>query len=182
LNVYVRDETTGELKYWISKRSETKSVSPGMYDNCVGGGISSGESPLECIIREAEEEAGLQEKRVRREIRAGGTVTYIEITEEGKGGEVGLVCPGLIYVYDLEIRKGETLRVEEGEADGFELLGKEEIQHMMLNAQFKPNCASVMVDFWVRHGIITAENERNYAEICQSLHRALPFRTTPAAV
>ena len=181
MTVYVRDATTDELRFWISKRSKSRSKHPGMYDNTVGGGMSNGESPFECIIREAEEEAGLNQGRLRREIRAGGTITYVEISERVAGGETGLACPGLIYVYDLEIKEGETLKVEEGEAEGFELLRVKEVKERMLKGQFKPNCASVVIDFWIRHGILTAENERDYVEICQRLHRPLPFRTTPGS-
>jgi hypothetical protein len=35
----------------------------------------------------------------------------------------------------------------------------------------------VMVDFFVRHGLITAENEPDYLEISSRLHRRLEYPT-----
>jgi len=35
---------------------------------------------------------------------------------------------------------------------------------------FKPNCALVLLDFMIRHGLITAENEPNFLEIMTRLH------------
>ena len=35
----------------------------------------------------------------------------------------------------------------------------------------------VLLDFLIRHGIITADNEKNYADILPRLHRRLPFST-----
>jgi hypothetical protein len=34
-----------------------------------------------------------------------------------------------------------------------------------------------LVDFLIRHGIITPENEPDFVEISMRLHRRLPFRT-----
>jgi hypothetical protein len=49
----------------------------------------------------------------------------------------------------------------------------------MTRGEFKPSCAAVMMDFFVRHGFITAENEVDYVEIVSRLHRKLPFRASP---
>ena len=35
----------------------------------------------------------------------------------------------------------------------------------------------MLLDFLIRHGIITADNEKNYADILPRLHRRLPFST-----
>ncbi|KAJ2986924.1 hypothetical protein NUW58_g4800 [Xylaria curta] len=47
--------------------------------------------------------------------------------------------------------------------------------YMSVDESYKPNCALVVVDFFVRHGIITPDNEPDYAEILRRLHRKLPF-------
>lgn len=47
----------------------------------------------------------------------------------------------------------------------------------MAEGQFKPNCAMVLLDFFVRHAILTPDNEADYAEIVSRLHRKLPFQT-----
>lgn len=38
---------------------------------------------------------------------------------------------------------------------------------------FKPNCGLVIVDFLVRHGFITADDEPGYYEISRRTHRDL---------
>ena len=41
------------------------------------------------------------------------------------------------------------------------------------NGEFKPNCGLILVDFLVRHGFVTPENEPNYVEISWRMHRRL---------
>jgi hypothetical protein len=43
----------------------------------------------------------------------------------------------------------------------------------MAREQFKPSCAVVLLDFFIRHGILTAENEKYYAELISRIHRKL---------
>ena len=42
----------GQYRFWIPKRSSTKETWPGYLDNSVAGGITSGDGPLEAIVRE----------------------------------------------------------------------------------------------------------------------------------
>jgi hypothetical protein len=49
------------------------------------------------------------------------------------------------------------------------------VREALAEGQFKPNCAMVMIDFLIRHGILTVENEGNYLEILSRLHRRLEF-------
>lgn len=56
LHVFNRN---GEL--FLQKRSETKDIQPGKWDTSVGGHVSPGESILEAVKREAEEELGLKD-------------------------------------------------------------------------------------------------------------------------
>lgn len=67
------------------------------------------------------------------------------------------------------------------EVEGFYLWGVEEVKRVMLDGGFKTNSAVVMIDFFVRHGIITVEGEREYTEIVMRMHRRLPFPTGPGS-
>jgi isopentenyldiphosphate isomerase len=49
--------TRGEL--FLQKRAKTKDIQPGKWDTSVGGHISPGENPNEALMREGEEELGL---------------------------------------------------------------------------------------------------------------------------
>lgn len=54
----------------------------------------------------------------------------------------------------------------------------DEVKAALATSEFKTNSALVMIDFFIRHGIITAENEEHYAEIVARLHRKLPLPTS----
>lgn len=45
----------------------------------------------------------------------------------------------------------------------------------MAKGEFKPNCALLMLDFFIRHGILTAENEKDFEEIKSRIHRDIEF-------
>lgn len=45
----------------------------------------------------------------------------------------------------------------------------------MAKGEFKPNCALLVIDFFIRHGILTAENEKDYDEIKKRIHRDIVF-------
>jgi 8-oxo-dGTP pyrophosphatase MutT (NUDIX family) len=148
-----------------------------MLDNAVAGGIASGESPFESLVRECGEEASLDEEFVRSSARACGTVTYWYIRDERAGGETNLMQPEVQYVYDLELPEDTIPKPGDDEVEEFYLWGVEEVQEAMRRGEFKPNCALVVLDFLVRHGILTTENERDYIEIVSRLHRKLEFPT-----
>lgn len=176
------EEEQDELKLWIPRRAATKQTYPHMLDNTVAGGIATGETPFESMIREAAEEASLPESLVRRKAKAVGTVTYFHIRDSRAGGETGLLQPECQYVYDLDLT-GEN--VEDGgevvpkpaddEVEGFMLMDVEDVKAAMGKGEFKPNCALVLLDFFVRHGLLSREDEPDYVEIVSRLHRRFAF-------
>jgi 8-oxo-dGTP pyrophosphatase MutT (NUDIX family) len=145
----------------------------GMLDNTVGGGIATGEDRFESLVREAQEEASLPEALVRENVSYHGTVTYTYIRESRAGGESGLVQPECEYIYDLELPADVLPKPNDSEVEEFYLWTVDEIQERMAKGEFKPNCALIMLDFFIRHGILTKENEKNYDEIQRRLHRDL---------
>lgn len=175
LTAYVKKD--GELKIWIPRRARTKQTWGGMLDNAVAGGIATGEMPLECLVRECEEEASLPEELVRSRVRPGGCVTYFYIRDERAGGEVRLLQPECEYVYDLELPEDVVPKPGDDEVEEFYLWTVEEVKGAMARGEFKPNCAVVMLDFFVRHGILTAENEKDFIEIVARMHRKMEFPT-----
>lgn len=167
----------GSMKIWIPRRARNKQTYGGMLDNAVAGGIASGEVPFEGLVRECEEEASLPEVLVRERVRACGTVTYCYIRDERAGGETRLLQPECQYVYDLELPEDVVPKPCDDEVEEFYLWNIKEVQEAMGKAEFKPNCALVMLDFFIRHGILTSENEKDYIEITSRLHRKLEFPT-----
>ncbi|KAI9368466.1 thiamine pyrophosphokinase-related protein [Aspergillus egyptiacus] len=176
---YVEDENG--LKLWIPRRSRTKQTYPGMLDNSVAGGMSTGEKPYECLVREAMEEASLPEDVVRANATAAGCVSYTYVRDARAGGETGLVQPEVEYIYDLRLPADVIPKPNDSEVEEFCLLTLEDTKKALANAEFKPNCAVVLIDFFIRHGILTPENEKDFLEIITKLHRRLEFPTASHA-
>lgn len=181
LTVFTRDNETKELKIWVPRRSLHLFTYPGKLDTTVAGGVAAGETAYECIIREAEEEASLPGDLVRRDIKAVGCITYVGIKDVDNGGdvgEVGLISPDCVYVFDLEVQADTVCKQNDEEVEDFSLMSIEAVKAALSESRFKANSALVMIDFFVRHGIID-ENEYGYQEILSRLHRRLPLPTIP---
>ncbi|KAH6894243.1 thiamine pyrophosphokinase-related protein-like protein [Thelonectria olida] len=165
----------GEMKIWISRRARSKQTFGGMLDSSAAGGIASGDTPLETILRECEEEASLPPDVISQRLRASGIITNFYVRDHRSGGEVGLFQPEGNFVFDLPLPPDVVCTTNDGEAEEFRLYTVEEVKEALKRREFKPNSALVMLDFFVRHGILTSENEKDYVEIVSRLHRRLEF-------
>ena len=177
LTAYVNSATQG-MRIWVPRRARNKQTYGGMLDNTVAGGLSTGEKPFDCVVREAAEEASFSEQLVRSNAKPCGTVSYFHIRDARAGGEAGLLQPECQYVFDMEIGAEVIPKPGDNEVEDFYLWTVDEVERALAEGQFKPNCAAVLLDFFVRHGILTAENEKDYMEIVSRLHRKLPFPTS----
>lgn len=176
MTVYVN--TLQGMKIWVPRRARNKQTYGGMLDNTVAGGLSTGEKPFDCIVREAAEEASFSEQLVRSNAKACGTVSYFLIRDTRAGGEAGLMQPECQYVFDMEVGAEVIPKPGDNEVDDFYLWSVDEVKSALAEGEFKPNCAAVLLDFFIRHGILTAEIEKDYMEIVSRLHRKLPFPTS----
>ena len=79
------------------------------------------------------------------------------------------------YVFDLPIPEDFIPTPKDGEVEEFYLMDMNQVKETILNNEWKPNCALVTIDFMVRHGIITADNEPDFIDISARLHRRLEF-------
>lgn len=192
------DDPATAYRFWVPRRSAHLATYPGMLDNTVAGGVRAEETPRECILHEADEEASLPADFVRRHARAVGAVTYITQTGSGGGADAdapqdvqsqvggydaGLCVPDVLYCYDLEIPADQVDTVvpapRDDEVEQFYLWTLDETKAALARGEFKPNTALVLLDFFIRHGILTEENEPDFVEILARLHRKLPMPTTP---
>ncbi|RPA88021.1 hypothetical protein BJ508DRAFT_409936 [Ascobolus immersus RN42] len=174
LTAYVEDEQG--LRIWVPRRSKTKSTYGGMLDNTVAGGISSGMGVMETVVKESMEEASIPEE-VARQAKPVGCVSYFYVRSEKAGGEAGLFQPEVEYIYDLKLDASVIPQPLDGEVEEFYLWDVEKVKEELALGNFKPNCGVVLIDFFIRHGIITPDDEPNYIEICSRLHRRLEFPT-----
>lgn len=176
LTAYVKG-ADGQLKIWIPRRARTKQTYGGMLDNAVAGGIASGEVVFESLVRECAEEASLPEELVRSTAKTVGCITYFYVRDKSAGGETGLMQPEVEYVYDLELPEDVVPKPGDDEVEEFYLWTVDEVKEHLAKGEFKPNCAAVMIDFFIRHGMLTPENEKDFIEIVARLHRKFEFPT-----
>lgn len=166
----------GEVKLWIPRWARTKQTYSGMLGNTVAGSIRVGEKAFECLVRKAVEEACLPEKLVRQGARSVGAVTYFNVRDARAGGETGFLEPECQYIYDIELPQ-EVRPKPNDEVEEFYLWGIEETMRAMAKGEFKPNSAVILLDWLIRNGVLTPENEPNFIEIVSRLHRRLEFPT-----
>lgn len=182
LTAHVLDATAPHgMRIWVPRRSAHLHTYPGKLDTTVAGGVAAGETPYENIIREGAEEASLPASLLHERVKSVGVLTYMAILPPSPANptEAGLVCPDVIYCYDLELPSDIIPTPGDDEVETFQLMEVEEVKKAMLNEEFKDNCNLVMLDFFIRHGIVTEDNEPDFVEIVQRMHRRLPLRISP---
>lgn len=172
---YTRSEDTGELKLWISKRSMKVAVYPGLLDNTVAGGISTGEIRCDAMVREAHEGASLPPDLVRQKVKACGTLSYLGALTSEAGGEVGLLQPDIHFLFEIELHHDVKPSPGDDEVEWYQLWDIGRIKEALAAGQFKPNFSLLIRDFFIRHGILNEQNEPDYVEISARLHRMLEF-------
>lgn len=64
------------MHVWVARRAQTKHTLPGMLDSTIRGSLRTGETPLECLVREAEEEALFNPQFTRENAVAVSTISY----------------------------------------------------------------------------------------------------------
>ncbi|CDK29949.1 unnamed protein product [Kuraishia capsulata CBS 1993] len=170
--------SNGVLKIWVPRRSATKQTYPGMLDNTVAGGLGYPYGLQETCLKECYEEAGLDPEFVKQNCKSAGVLSYMYQHAREYETEAGLIQPEVEYVYDLTMDEENNIpHPVDNEAEDFKLMPVDEVLKRLEAGEFKPNCGAVIIDFLIRKGFITPEQEPNYHEIVARLHRLLPFPT-----
>jgi isopentenyldiphosphate isomerase len=172
MTAFVR--TISGLKIWVPRRAKHLVTYPGMLDTTVAGGVKADQSPLECIVAESNEEASLPAEFVEENARGVGVVSHCL-----KSKRSGLFSIAVLYLYDIELSESMIPKPGDDEVEGFQLMSVEEVKAAMFKQEFKPNSSLVMMDFFIRHGIMTEDKDLGYAEIAARLRRRLPVAITP---
>lgn len=163
LNGYRRDGDA--LKLWIGRRAPDKKVAPDKLDNLVAGGIGFGHGIFETLAKEAAEEAAMERALIERAIPV-GAITYRMETRQGLRDDV-------LFVYDLETPAAFLPRNTDGEISEFRLMPAEEVvERIRTGDDFKFNVNLVILDFALRHGVITPD-EPEYLALVTGLRRPL---------
>ncbi|MCJ1385482.1 hypothetical protein MMC17_008605 [Xylographa soralifera] len=109
---WVTSKEDGVRRYWVPRRATTKISFPGMLDNTVGGSLLSGERPIDCIVRECEEEISIDPAYTRTNIKACWTASYqMAMTDLGNPG-----CQHQVqYLFEMEFGKEIVPKIGVGE-------------------------------------------------------------------
>lgn len=163
LNGYRR--VAGGLALWIGRRAPDKMVAPDKLDNLVAGGVSWEHGSHATLVKESEEEAGIEAELIAHAVPV-GAVSYRMETELGCRNDV-------LFIYDLDCPADFTPRNGDGELVGFTLMNAAEVVTRVRDSDdFKFNVNLVIIDFAVRHGLITADDP-DYLDIVTGLARPL---------
>ncbi|KAI0964711.1 thiamine pyrophosphokinase-related protein-like protein [Xylaria arbuscula] len=174
LIAYTRDED-GVTGLWVQRRSREAATHAGFLDGTAAGGVPIHKTPFTAMINEAYEEASFSRELVVQRARTCGTLSYFHTRRREMGGEVGLLQPGVHFLYEMEVSQGVEPRSNDKNVEGFELGSTDKIRGEILAGNVKPWFALAVIDFFIRHGIIHEENERDFVEISMRLHRCLEF-------
>ena len=146
LNGLVR-HPSGAISVWIARRAMTKKLDPGKLDHMVGGGVAAGMGFADTLIKEAQEEAGLDPALTRNAERV-GTIRYACLRAEGLRRDV-LAC------YDLWLTPSFRPRAMDGEVADFELWPVADVvDRVRRTDDFKFNDNLVLMHLFLRLGIL----------------------------
>jgi hypothetical protein len=166
LNGYVR--RADGLHLWVSRRAKDKEVAPGKLDNIVAGGQPAGLSLRDNLAKECGEEASLSPELAARAVPV-GLVRYCFATDKG-------LKPDTLFCYDLEVPDDVIPTPNDDESEGFELWPVARVMRTLAETDdFKFNVPLVILDFALRHGVLTPETCPEYTAIAAGLRQRFPL-------
>ena len=139
------------IHMWIGRRAKDKHTYPGMLDNTVAGGQPIGICLRDNLIKECAEEASIP-RTLAEQAKAVSTLSYLN--QSGPQ-----LKPDIMTCFDLELPEDFTPRPNDGEVHSFELWPIRRVFETVRDTtEFKYNCNLVLIDFFVRHGLLSADD------------------------
>lgn len=160
VNGYVRE--ADDLLMWIGRRSPDKYTAPNKLDQIVAGGRPAHLTVRETVLKEGEEEANIDPALAARAVPV-GAITYWTERREGLRRDV-------LYVYDLELPRDFVPVNHDGEiAEFWRWPIRRVVETVRDTDDFKFNCALVVIDFLIRHGVVAPDDEPDYLTLVRGL-------------
>lgn len=150
---------------WIAQRAFDKATDPGAHDNLIGGGVPHGQQPLQTLVREGWEEAGLGPEVMAR-ARPGRVLRLLRDIPEGLQHE-------WIHAYDLQLQPHERPHNQDGEVHAFTLHPAANALAIAAGTTMTADAALVTLEFALRHDLL-ADADRLDLE-----RRSSPLWVTP---
>jgi len=161
LNGYVN--YNGRLLLWVGKRARDRAIFPGAWDNMVAGGLPQGISLEENLIKECQEEAGMSVALAQQATYV-GSIAYNRVNANG-------FRPDVLYCYDIELPTTFIPKNTDGEVESFHLMPVEDVLQIVRDSDdFKLNCNLVIIDFALRHRLIS-EDDPDYCALLEGLRQ-----------
>lgn len=172
-------ENDDGLSIWAARRAASKALYPNKLGVTVGGSLPAKETPFECLVRESQEEASLPSKLIRAYAKSVGIISYVTASDvkSAKGSEPGLIRAEVQYTYDMKVGPDVKPTPFDHEASDISLYTIDEIKQALNDGEFTPANECLMLDFFIRHGLVTHENEVDYVRINNRLRRPLGMHT-----
>jgi 8-oxo-dGTP pyrophosphatase MutT (NUDIX family) len=132
---------------WIARRAANKQLDPGKLDHIVAGGVPSGLTPTETLVKEAAEEASIPASLASQAVPV-GSICYAMERPEGLRRDH-------LYCFDLELPPDFQPIAADGEVEGFELWPLAEVATVVRDTDhFKFNVNLVLIDLLLRRDLI----------------------------
>ena len=130
---------TPDGRLWIARRSLTKSTDPGMWDTLVGGLVGAGEALDEALLRECDEEAGLDAGHLARRAPLRTIVRIHRRIPEGYQVE-DVIAADCVLAADVQPanRDGEVMEIRAAAVD--------DVLRMIDAGEFTDEAALVILD------------------------------------
>eukprot|EP00533_Pseudo-nitzschia_delicatissima_P013549 CAMPEP_0197268278 /NCGR_PEP_ID=MMETSP1432-20130617/4081_1 /TAXON_ID=44447 /ORGANISM="Pseudo-nitzschia delicatissima, Strain UNC1205" /LENGTH=354 /DNA_ID=CAMNT_0042733317 /DNA_START=103 /DNA_END=1167 /DNA_ORIENTATION=+ len=147
---------------WIGKRSPTKQTWPSRWDSLAAGGLGAGVLPRQAMLNECIEEAGIDELYLEENLKAVSAVSYTGFNDDGWG-----LKRDVLFCFDLQVPDDFVPVPVDGEMESFEKMSIDTVLELLAEPirqkddsdnLWKPNVGVVLIDFFVRHGILDADD------------------------
>ncbi len=138
------------VRMWLARRSDAKSIDPGMLDNLVGGGIAAEQTIAATVLKESWEEAGIPAPLACIACPA-GAVRICRGQPDGLHRET-------IFVHDLWLPADFTPAGQDGEVVDHRLVTLAQAARLIAEDAgpdaVTADASLVILDFLIRHGHI----------------------------
>jgi 8-oxo-dGTP pyrophosphatase MutT (NUDIX family) len=132
---------------WVARRAADKALDPGKLDHIVAGGVCSGMSAWQTLLKEAAEEAAIPRDLAATAV-ATGCVAYAMERDEGLRRD-RLMC------FDLWLPEDFRPTPADGEVETFALWPLERVlAAVRATDEFKFNVNLVLIDLFLRRGML----------------------------
>lgn len=110
---------------------------------------------------------------------AAGTINYVTSSEANStsDGESRLIWAETQYFYEMKVCKDVIPTPHDMEASNISPCSGNGVKKALDDGEFAPGNTCIILDFFIRHGLVTFENEPRYNEIIKRLHRPLETQT-----